>query len=275
MTFARSGPIRLDYGLCRYGQSKLMCRGPMRRLKGDYVTFLGGTETFGKFVERPYPALLDERLGATMINMAANNAGADAHGLDEDLLARASDGAACVIQITGAPYVSNRLYSVHPRRNDRFIMASPRLRESFPEFDFTEIAFVGHLMRRLREVAPERVAELEDELRRAWLARMKRMFDAIAAPKILLWIGEAAPPPIGGHIAGKRAPQIVDRGMIDVLRPSVEAYVEVVISPHARAAGTRGMLHSLMEKPAAQAVPNLRAHAEVADALEPTLSGWL
>ena len=33
-----------------------------------------------------------------------------------------------VLQVTGAQNMSNRFYSVHPRRNDRFLKASPLLR---------------------------------------------------------------------------------------------------------------------------------------------------
>ncbi len=54
MTYMKLGQAALDYYPCRYGASKLLFRGPRRRLQGDYVAFLGGTETYGKFIETPF-----------------------------------------------------------------------------------------------------------------------------------------------------------------------------------------------------------------------------
>ena len=57
MAYEYAGEAALDYFPCRYGQSKLLFRGPRRRLEGAYVAAIGGTETYGKFVPDPYPAL--------------------------------------------------------------------------------------------------------------------------------------------------------------------------------------------------------------------------
>ena len=47
MTYDAAGPAPLDYLPCRYGTSKLMFRGPRRRLEAPYIAFLGGPETYG------------------------------------------------------------------------------------------------------------------------------------------------------------------------------------------------------------------------------------
>ena len=39
------------------GPRKLLFRGPKRDLDQPFVAFLGGTNTYGKFIERPFPDL--------------------------------------------------------------------------------------------------------------------------------------------------------------------------------------------------------------------------
>ena len=51
----------LTYAPCRYGMSRIMFRGPKRRLDNPYFACIGGTETYGKFIDRPFPALIEKR----------------------------------------------------------------------------------------------------------------------------------------------------------------------------------------------------------------------
>ena len=59
MAFENPGQGALDYFPCRYGHSKLLFRGPRRKLDGAYCAVLGGSETYGKYVREPYPALIE------------------------------------------------------------------------------------------------------------------------------------------------------------------------------------------------------------------------
>ena len=77
MAYEHPGDGALDYFPCRYGHSKLLFRGPRRRLEGAYCAVLGGSETYGKYVQDPYPALLENTLNMPMVNFGYMNAGAD------------------------------------------------------------------------------------------------------------------------------------------------------------------------------------------------------
>ena len=68
----------LDYRPCRYGSSRLLFRGPKKTPKDPYVAFLGGSETYGKFVTSPFPDLTGPDLGVSHINLGCHNAGLDA-----------------------------------------------------------------------------------------------------------------------------------------------------------------------------------------------------
>ena len=145
--------------------SKLAMRGPARDLGHPFVAVLGGSETYGKGVARPYPALLEERIGVPVVNLGVMHAGASLFTKERWLLDVASDARLTVIQILGAQNMSNRLYCVHPRRNDRFLTTSSALRLIYPEVDFSEVNFTGHLLRRLEETSRERFSIVVEELR--------------------------------------------------------------------------------------------------------------
>ena len=127
MTFETMGSVGLDYLPCRYGHSKLLFRGPRRRLEGAYCIALGGTETYGKYIHTPFPALLEKAIRIPVVNLGLPNAGIDVF-LNEAVVLDACNGArATIIQLPGAQNMSNRFYSVHPRRNDRFLQASAQM----------------------------------------------------------------------------------------------------------------------------------------------------
>ncbi|MEL6641461.1 MAG: DUF6473 family protein, partial [Pseudomonadota bacterium] len=114
----------LSYDPCRYGLSRIYFRGPKRDLNQPYLAFLGGTETFGKFIETPFPALIELELRHPCINFGCVNGGVDAFVNDPTIMEACKDADLTVVQIMGANNLSNRFFSVHPRRNDRFLRAS-------------------------------------------------------------------------------------------------------------------------------------------------------
>ena len=140
------GRRRLDYALCRYGRSKLLFRGPLRKTSSPYVVFVGGTQTFGRYVETPFPALVELSSGVPCINFGLQNAGLDVFLHDADVMKIAAGAHVTVVQVLGAHNMSNRYYSVHPRRNDRFIAPSKLLCSIYPEVDFAEFHFTRHLL---------------------------------------------------------------------------------------------------------------------------------
>lgn len=253
----------LNYFPCRYGTSKLLFRGPRRRLEGRYVAVVGGTEAYGKYIERPFPELLEDHVGLPVVNFGAVNAGIDVFSSDETVMSACSGARVVVLQAMGAHNLRNRLYSVHQRRNDRFLRASPLLTALYPEVDYTEFSFTRHLIRTLHDIDPGRFASLREELRGAWLARMGAFLDGVRAPVVLLWMAERRPEdPCDLHKPSD--PLFVDQDLIDALRPRLASVVVTVPSDATRAAVGKGVVCSDLEAPAAAEVPNAAVHAETA-----------
>ena len=78
MSYERIGGAALDYRLCECDGSRLAFRGPKRSLDEPFVAALGGTETFGKFVPRPYVDRLEDKLEMPYLNLGFMSAGLDA-----------------------------------------------------------------------------------------------------------------------------------------------------------------------------------------------------
>ncbi len=275
MTIQMQGPEGLDYKPCRYGASRLTFRGPARSLARPYVAFLGGTETYGKYIERPFPALVDATLGAPCVNLGCVNAGHDLYLNDPYIMEIAGQARVCVLQIGGANNMSNRYYTVHPRRNDRFVKSSKLMRQIFRDVDFTEFAFTRHMLESLARFAPDRFQMVREELQEAWVARTRMLSERLGGRLILLWFAAHRPPvkPLGDGLGPD--PLFIERPMIDALRKDVADVVEVTISAAAQTHGTDDMVVPATEQAAAADMPNQAAHHEAAEILLPALRDFV
>lgn len=268
MTYETPGAEALDYYPCRYGRSKLLFRGPRRRLEGEYFAVLGGTETYGKYLAEPYPAKLEKALGRPVVNFGYLNAGPDVY-VSEPVVIEACDKArVTVIQLMGAQNMSNRFYAVHPRRNDRFLRASTLMKTVFREIDFAEFHFTRHMLLALRQRTPEKFELVAQELRAAWVARMKLLLEKIEGKTVLLWLDD--PHAEGADPLGPE-PLLVEAGMVEALRPLADEIVHVKPSAAACSSGTAGMLFPPLEEPVAARMPGPLVHSEIAAALAPVL----
>lgn len=271
MAYDYAGEGSLDYLPCRYGRSRLMFRGPRRDLSGRYAVVLGGIEAYGRYIPRPFPALVEEGLGGKVVNLGCPNAGPDAWLGDPAVMEVVARAAVVVVQVPGAADLSNRMYTVHPRRNDRFLRASPLLQTIYRGVDFTDFSFTRHMLRSLHAAGPERFALVAEELRGAWVARMASLLAAVPGRAVLLWLADQPPGPRRDAPFGE--PVLVDAGMMAEVAGRAEAVVTVVPSAEARRRGMEGMVFPPMAEPAARGLPGVAAHEEVAAALLPVLRG--
>lgn len=260
MSFELPGAMAPEELVCRYGASKLMCRGPRRRLDKPYVAFLGASETYGKFVEQPFVTLVEQAMGKTCVNLGSANSGLDAYVQDQEILRIADEAELSVIQVMGAQNLSNRYYRVHPRRNDRFLAASSLLQMIYREIDFTDFHFNKHLLGTLKATSPERFAIVQEELQQAWLGRMRLLLGAITRKPLLLWLRHEPEP--AAKLGAK--PLLVGRHMLDQLQPEIEGIIEIHVARTGESTELDGMRFGPMQAPAASHMIGPATHREIA-----------
>ena len=264
----------LSYAPCRYGMSRIFFRGPRRRLDQPYVAFIGGTETYGKFIDQPVPALVEKELKQTCVNLGCVNGGVDAFVNDPTIMAMCHDADATVVQVMGANYLSNRFYSVHPRRNDRFLRVSTVMQAIYNDVDFADFTFTRHMLSSLYERSPERFDIVVQELREAWVARMRNMLGQIGPRAVLFWFSkeELDNTPWTQRPNGLQAdPLFINEEMIDALRDLVADVVVANPSELAISQGTKGMYVPQMQKKAASEMMGVACHHEATAKLVPAL----
>ena len=276
MAYAFPGESALDYLSCHYGASPLLFRGPRRSLERPYIAFIGGTETYGKFVDIPFPDLVEDDVGLGAVNLGVVNAGIDVYLNSPELLDLADHAAAVVVQIMGAQNLSNRFYKVHPRRNDRFLGATPALKALYRDVDFTEFSFTGHMIQGLIATSPKRFETVAAELRRTWLSRMEQLLSHLPADRtLLLWTGRNKPPAESQQVQFGHDPFLVSAEMIAKLKHRVAGYSEAVVIEAGKSEGLSGMVFAPLEAPAAANLPGPYAHRTLAGVVSVGLRRFL
>lgn len=263
MTIPSMRDQAIDYAPCRYNGSRLWFRGPRKALRPSYVACLGGSEVYGRYVAKPWTEQLEDQVGHTVVNLGAENAGIDAYLNDPGALVTAANAKVAILQITCSHNTSNRFYSVHPRRNDRFLKASDALKSLYPEMDFTDVHFTRHLLVRLRALCPDRFETVATEVRCAWQARMRHLVAQMQGAVVLLWfdpcpLSEERQPGTMGE------PFLTSRTLAS-LAPHVRETVEIV--PEDWRAGFEAMIVPELERARAEHLPGAAVHQQAATAL--------
>ncbi len=248
-------------------------RGPRIELKKPFILCLGGSETFGKFATDPYPARLGDRIGRSVINMGAMNAGVDLL-LNDRAIRRAIEKAdQVVLQVPGASNMSNRFFTVHPRRNDRFLKASRMMQSIFRDVDFTEFHFTRHMLSALCGKSEDRFSLILEELRSAWVSRMATLLNGIDAPVQLLWMSHRTPDENEDCAAGMGYdPLFVTREMLDEIKPLAVSLIEHIWPNEGVPPEDRGLLFGRNEEAAARVMPGASDYEAVSQALARVLN---
>lgn len=261
--------IKLDYRLCGFEGTRLQFRGPAPDFEHPFVAVLGGNETFGKYVPQAFPDLLCDWIDTPVMNLGVQQAGLSLFSEEQWLLDTASRATVTVLQVLGAQNMSNRLYSVHSRRNDRFLAVSPALRDMYPDVDFAEVNFTGHLLDILSSQSPAAFDVLVEELKWSWVQRMRRILRMIDGDVVLLWVSDHMPDQTQGTVRD-HDPMFVDQQMLDDLSDEVAGVVRVIASP----GSLDGKIFAEGEEDAAKSLPSPADHARIAEALASELARW-
>ncbi len=234
----------VDYRMAELAHAGLRFRGP---LVGDgcddYFACVGAAQTFGCFVERPYPTLLSDQLGLPVLNLGYGGAGPEFFADQTALHGCLNRSSLVVLQVMSGRSQSNSLYECGgleyvTRHSDGRHMGAQRA--------IAEAMLPGppHLAgkripSRLRRLLPDsevavrrRIEPLVNEIREAWVESHRRLLANLTVPVVLFWFSKRSTDYAQSYsdVAGVfgQFPQMVNTAMIDAIRPLCHSYVECV-----------------------------------------------
>lgn len=222
-----------DYKIYRFGRTRQIFRGPQPDLRGRYLGFIGGSSTFGRYSETPYPDLIGQETGQTVLNLGTDGAGPGFFLGDPEVLRTAMDAELTVVQVMCATATSNRMFAVRPRRNLRLHTISDLLAGIYPEVDFSRFSFTKGMLKHLYGLDQTRFKLVANEMKNAWIGRMQTLLSTIETKTLLFYMSERDPDNMttpSGDITDMKYPQFVDRAMLDAVKPAADGYVECISS---------------------------------------------
>ncbi|MBI5853553.1 MAG: hypothetical protein HZB39_21295 [Planctomycetes bacterium] len=233
----------VDYALWRATPDGEDLRGPPppSLAPKSYFACVGAAQTFGCFVERPWPALLAARIGLPALNLGV--AGAGPRLFLEPRWGPLLDAAAFVVfqVMSGRSADCSRFSSggrerLTIRADGRTLGAD----QAWGEALFADVArwrnpLVRGVLNRVHARFGRRdLRRLVEETQADWVASFRALLDATRAPKLVLWFGKRAPrhrprfhsvPALFGEF-----PQLVDERMLDAITARADGLVTCVTS---------------------------------------------
>ncbi|WP_237215953.1 DUF6473 family protein [Ruegeria lacuscaerulensis] len=265
MSYHQTGSGIPEDAVCQYSSARLWFRGPKRSLDTPYMACAGGTETFGRFVDRPFAAVLEDRLDRRCLNLGSLFCGVDALCQEKGLQSLLNAAELCVLQAPDLLGQSNRFYRVHPRRNDRFLAATDDLISLYPEIDFADVNFVHHLMKLLQGHQDARFEAVAEELRRNWVRQVGGLLQSLQSPVILLCLRVIRQSEDSRPVQETEVP--LTHEMLNAVRPYCARIVRETVSVSGQSDELEDMLFGTLQQPMAEFMIGPAGHRSIADAL--------
>ena len=253
-------------------------RGPKPSIleQNNYFACLGAAYTFGRFAEKPYPILLQEKLGLPTLNLGFAGAGPSLYLNNKALIEYANNAKFVIILVMSGRSESNSLYNcgrlagLHRKSDNKKITAFnayQELLENYPE---------------------EYAREIVNETRNNWIANYQELLSLIKKPKILFWFSQRNTEYTESYknvsSLFHNFPHMVNSYMIDEIKDYCEEYVECVSKrgmPQLlinRFTGEKGYLAPHLFSPDREQnnyYPSPEMHEHAAEILEPVCRGFV
>jgi hypothetical protein len=210
----------IDYQLYEIPGVRGSFRGPAVQ-GADYIACLGAAQTFGRFVQKPFPRLISDALGIETLNLGRGGASPTFPLSNRALLGTINRARLVIVQVFSGRSQSNSLFQVVGHG-----MSGKNLANGA---DTSADQFYAWLLEQDKALA----RKIVDETRENYVQSMTQLLEAITKPKILLWFSVRQPDyqeeltmPLKRLWA--EFPQLVNRSMMERLRSRCDLYLECV-----------------------------------------------
>ncbi|GAB2695526.1 DUF6473 family protein [Aliiglaciecola aliphaticivorans] len=215
-----------DYNL--WFESKLgILRGPDPRplTDGEYVSVLGSAHSFGRFVEKPFPEQIQNKLNIKVLNMSTSAVGPRYFYEKDGVLEYANKSKICIVQAVSGRSCGNSEYTNENTKNNIFQKISegpdaPLLSESNI---YGELFKAGDF---------EKLNQYFCEMKETWVKETIELGKSIKTESVFLWFSSRSPKYDSDTNSYDKMigefPQLVDDLMVEQVKPYFDHYVEVI-----------------------------------------------
>jgi hypothetical protein len=210
-----------DYQLYAIPQSWSLLRGPKPKTadiaSGEYLTFFGAAQLFGRYQSVSPAAVISEALGLACLNFSTGGSGPESY-VDEGIIKLANGGRAVVLQVLSGRSIGCDEYPGTRR--------TVRPEDTSKKVD--RLKLLGEIWLDSRQEATRLVRKWQ----RRYVDMMATFLGGIEVPVVLAWISTRAP---GAWSADRLEvtadfgpfPQLVDDQMVGEVAPLCAGFVEI------------------------------------------------
>jgi hypothetical protein len=207
----------------RSTNTPFLLRGPKpKTLKQEqYFACIGAAQTFGRFCEKPFPLLLQEKLGIPALNLGRGGAGPSFFlQKNTKMLQYINNARFAIIQVMSGRSASNSLFEsnglgFYTRRADGADIGAD---EAFQEV--------------LASSKKTDLQQIVEETRADWIKSYQELLEQIKVPKILLWLSERRPRYWERYYSVyslfNKFPQLINQKTVDQVKKYCDCYVECI-----------------------------------------------
>jgi hypothetical protein len=214
----------VDYQPWQLPRVGLKVRGPAPAWDKPRFVAMGAAQTFGRFVPRPYGAIIAERTGSACLNFGFSGAGPSFFNIRPPLFDYINASDCAVVQVLSGRSVSNSAFKVGNNQG----VVTPRGATSLVAPIFAEDAY----KELLRTTSKAELIRIRDETRDIYISQMIELLTRITVPKILVY-WSVRPVDYEEGTGDLQAywgnfPHFVNRNVIDSIRPHADSFLECV-----------------------------------------------
>ncbi|MCW1950489.1 MAG: DUF6473 family protein [Octadecabacter sp.] len=204
----------------------LALRGPQCDLHADNcISFIGAAQTFGRFVNNPFPRQVGRFLERPIANLGFSGAGAEFYLQRPALMALLAKSDTVVVQSMSARSVSAGVFKTARNNGVLEFQAGPRKGESFLAQEAYRILKT--------EYGDDALVAQRKAVQEKWLEQHRDLASQISGRKIFLWLSNEAP---GDNLDYSRSaigqfPHMVSAQMVSALPEMGFEVIECVLNP--------------------------------------------
>ncbi len=229
----------VDYQLYQLPGTDLKFRGPEPcPTDGQYISCLGAAQTFGCFVDQPYPELLRQRLEVETLNLGYGGAGPRFYNRHPELIEIINRGRMAVVQVMSGRSEDNSRFESRglellTRRRDGKQMSADAAWRSVLEMRYAwkKVPIFQTLARKACQTWGTIDAKrLLRETRANWIYNYEQLLNSIKVPTVLFWFSKRSPDfqdSFGDlHQLMGVYPQLVTRTMVESIATYADDFVD-------------------------------------------------